>query len=442
MITEQQGRELAERVLALSKADSAEVGISVAEQSNLRFANNDPTTNGHIDSIGLSITSNFGSRSASVSLNRTDGEALEKAVRRSESMAKLAPENPEFMPPLGPQKYAVPNTWSEATAQAGMADLAAAVAPVLEASRAAGVKSAGFMERRVSASFSANSEGMFFHQPSTTVDFSMTSRIEEGRGSGWASTQVTSIADLDLVPVGARAIDKALASRNAKAAEPGRWPVILEAPAVRDMVSSLVYNLGRRGVDEGRSFLNGMGGIDALGEAVFGDHVTVSSDPLDPKIPGRVADWSGLPVTGETWIESGKLQRLTCGRYWAKKQGIEPQAHPTNLVIRGEGKTTAEMVRGIERGFLVTRLWYIRTVQPQTLLLTGLTRDGTFAIENGEIAGPVKNFRFNESPVNVLKNAVASGTPERVLGSEGATPTLAPAMLIDGFNLSSVSDAS
>ena len=148
MMTAKQREELAEQVLNLSKADSRRWAFSVAEQSNLRFANNDPTTNGRIDSISLSITSNFGTRSASVSVNRTDPGALEEAVRRSESMAKLAPENPEFMPPLGEQEYAEPNTWDEATAAAGMAELAAAVAPVLEASRAGGVKSAGFMERR------------------------------------------------------------------------------------------------------------------------------------------------------------------------------------------------------------------------------------------------------------------------------------------------------
>ena len=109
-----------------------------------------------------------------------------------------------------------------------------------------------------------------------------------------------------------------------------------------------------------------------------GDRATIVSDPTDRRVPGRVADWDGLPVGKETWIDSGKLQRLTCGRYWAKRQGIEPQAHPTNMLISGEGKTTVELMSGIERGFLVTRLWYIRTVQPQTLLLTGLTRDGTF----------------------------------------------------------------
>jgi len=442
VLSEQQGRDLVEQVLALSKADSAEVSVASSQNTNIRFANNDLTTNGSIGGLSLTVSSSFGTRSASVTIDRTDRGSLQDAVARSEAMAKLAPENPEFMPPLGPQKYAEPKCWDEVTASAGMAELAAKAAPVLEASRSAGVESAGYLERSAVSRISGNSAGLFLYQPETGVDFSVTSRIEEGRGSGWASQQSTTIAGVDLAPVGQRAIEKALASRHAKAAASGRLPVILEASAARDMVSSLIYQLDRRSVDEERSFLNSLGGLDAVGSEVFGNRATMRSDPGDSQVPASVADWSGLPAGAETWIEAGKLKQLHCGRYWAKRQSVDPQSHPTNLLVDGEGKQLAELMSGVERGILVTRLWYIRMVQPQTLLLTGLTRDGTFLIENGEIAGPVKNFRFNESPVNVLKNLAASGVPERVLGSEGATPMLVPPMLIDGFNLSSVSDAS
>ena len=442
VLSESQGRDLVDQVLALSKADSAEVSMASSQNTNIRFANNDLTTNGSIAGLSLTVSSSFGTRSASVTIDRTDAEALKAAVSRSEAMARLAPENPEFMPPLGPQNYAEPKCWDEATASAGMAELAEKAAPVLEASRKAGVQSAGYLERSAVSRISGNSAGLFLYQPETGVDFSVTSRIEAGRGSGWASRQSTTIADIDLAPVGQRAIEKSLASRNAVAAAPGRFPVILEASAARDMVSSLLYQLDRRSVDEGRSFLNGLGGLDAVGTPVFGNRATLRSNPGDPRVPASVADWSGLPAGEETWVEDGKLKQLQCGRYWAKQQSIEAQAHPTNLLVDGEGREFSELMSGVERGFLVTRLWYIRMVQPQTLLLTGLTRDGTFLIENGEIAGPVKNFRFNESPINVLKNLAASGVPERVLGSEGATPMLVPPMLIDGFNLSSVSDAS
>lgn len=442
VLSEPQGHDLIEQVLALSQADSASVSIASSQNTNIRFANNDLTTNGSIRGLSLTVSSSFATRSASVTIDRTDIEALKEAVARSEAMAKLAPENPEFMPPLGPQAYAEPKCWDEATASAGMADLAAKAAPVLEASRKAGVKSAGYLECAAVSRISGNSAGLFLYQPETGVDFSMTSRIEEGRGSGWASRQSTTMADIDLAPVGQRAIEKSLASRNAVAADPGRYPVILEASAVRDLVRSLIYALDRRSVDEGRSFLNGLGGLDAIGAEVFGHRATVRSDPGDARVASSVADWSGLPAGEETWIEAGKLKQLHCGRYWAKHESVDAQSMPTNLLVDGEGKDLADMMSGVERGILVTRLWYIRMVQPQTLLLTGLTRDGTFLIENGEVVGPVKNFRFNESPINVLKNLAASGVPERVLGSETASPMLVPPMLVDGFNLSSVSDAS
>ena len=143
-----------------------------------------------------------------------------------------------------------------------------------------------------------------------------------------------------------------------------------------------------------------------------------------------------------TWIEDGVLKTLPVGRFWAQKKGISPQPGPGNLIMPGEGKSLDELIATVEDGVLVTRFWYLRMVQPQTLLYTGLTRDGTFAIRNGKIAGPVNNYRFNESPVNVLRNLAASGAPERVLGSESQMPMHVPALVVKDFNLSSVSDAS
>ena len=133
---------------------------------------------------------------------------------------------------------------------------------------------------------------------------------------------------------------------------------------------------------------------------------------------------------------------MPVGRFWAQQQGIAPQPWPGNLIMPGDGKSLDELIAGVEDGVLITRLWYLRMVQPESLLYTGLTRDGTFAIKDGKIAGPVKNFRFNETPVNVLKNLVASGAPERVLGSESQMPMYVPPLVVGNFNLSSVSDAS
>lgn len=434
---------ICERILALVSADAAELHVDAREDLILRSANNDVTSNGFVDKVSVGLSVSFGKRSASISVNQTDEATLRDAVKKVEAMARLAPEDPEHLPPVGPAAYEEGVAWSEATAAMTPADALAMLRPVIEAARAATVESAGYLSRSASGSAYANSAGAFVHERATSLGFSMTARTAEGRGSGWASTQVTDLGELDLRPVGERAIAKALASRNAGERPAGRTTVVLEASAARDLLGLLFWGLDRRGFDEGRSFLNGLvgEGEDPLGKALFGEKATVFSDPRYAPAPSGVHS-NGLPLERTLWIEKGVLKALPVGRFWARQKGLAPQPGPGNLVFPGEGKSLDELVGGVEDGVLVTRLWYLRMVQPQTLLYTGLTRDGTFAIRDGAVAGPVNNFRFNETPVNVLKNLVASGAPERVLGSEGRMPMHVPALVVKDFNFASVSEAS
>ncbi len=442
-LTRAETESLSEKILGLVKADDAELWISDNEDLQLRYANNDITSNGMIDRFSVNLSVSFGKRSASISINQADDATLRDAVDRVQTMARLAPEDPEHLPPVEPATYAEPLTFSEATAGLTPEEALARVRPVIERARGAGVDSAGYLERSVSASALANSRGLFVYQRATQVGFSLTARTAEGAGSGWASTQVTDAGNLDLAPVGERAIAKALASRNPQERPPGRTTVILEPAAVRDLIGLLAWSLDRRDFDEGRSFLNGLvaEGEDPVGRALFGSRANLISDPLFAPAPCPTHS-HGLPVSRKGWIENGVLNDLSVGRYRAGTQGIAPQPGPGNLIIPGEDRSMEELIASVEDGVLITRLWYLRMVQPQTLLYTGLTRDGTFAIRNGEIAGPVKNFRFNESPVNVLRNLVTSGQPARVLGSESAMPVHAPPMVVADFNLSSVSEAS
>jgi predicted Zn-dependent protease len=434
---------LCAKILGLVKADAAELYVSDSEDLLLRSANNDITSNGLIDRISISLSVSFGKRSASISVNQIDDETLRAAVAKVEAMARLAPEDPEHLPPVEPATYATPLTWADATAAMTPELALAQLRPVIEAARAAGVDSAGYLERSVNGSAYANSRGVFIYERSTTVGFSMTARTAEGRGSGWASTQVTDAGQLDLIPVGERAIAKALASRNATERPAGRTTVVLEASAARDLLGLLSWGLDRRDFDEGRSFLNGLvkEGEDPIGKSLFGERATVFSDPLYAAAPSGIHQ-SGLPLERTNWIENGVLKNLPVGRFWAQEKGIAPRPWPGNLIMPGEGKSLDALIAGVADGVLITRLWYLRMVQPESLLYTGLTRDGTFAIKDGKVTGPVKNFRFNETPVNVLKNIVASGAPERVLGSESQMPMHVPPLVVENFNLSSVSDAS
>lgn len=442
-LSPEQSAAICETILKWTAADEAEVRISDSENLSLRSANNDLTSNGLVAGVDVGISVSFGKRSASISVNQTGEAALREALEKVEAMARLAPEDPELIPPVEPGDYLEPMTWSEATAAWSAGAALDQLRPVIEASRVAKIEGAAFLERNVSRSTYANSRGVLISQGFTTVNFSITARSAGGRGSGWASTQVTDVGQLDLAPVGERAIAKALDSRNARPHPAGRTTVVLEAAAAREFLGLLNWGLDRRDFDEGRSFLNGLATKDGqvLDQTLFGEKATLRSDPRFAAAPGPVHH-AGEPLTAVTWIERGVLKNLPVSRYWARQKKVTAQPGPSNLIFPGEGRSRDELIGMVEDGILITRLWYLRMVQPQTLLYTGLTRDGTFAIRDGKVVGPVNNFRFNESPVTVLKNLVATGTPERVLGSESRMPVHAPMMVVRDFNLSSVSDAS
>ena len=193
--------------------------------------------------------------------------------------------------------------------------------------------------------------------------------------------------------------------------------------------------MNARSADEGRSFLAKEGGGTKLGEKIVDERVTIYSDPLDSRVPASTWSGNGLPNPKRVWLEKGVVKNLFYNRYWAQKQGVDPVPFPSNGMMEGTDTSLQELIASTERGILVTRLWYIRTVDPQTLLYTGLTRDGTFYIENGRIKYPIKNMRFNESPVIMLNNLEAIGKPERVGGN------LIPPLKIRDFTFTSLSDA-
>jgi predicted Zn-dependent protease len=250
------------------------------------------------------------------------------------------------------------------------------------------------------------------------------------------------IGRLDPKLLGARAVQKTADSRGPLPLQPGKYLVLLEPSAVCDLLSALIGRLDARHADEGRSFFTKKGGGNKLGEKIFAEKVSVYSDPYDPIAPGGIYSTDGLPATKRNWIDNGVLGEMIYSRYWARKTGHEPVPFPTNIVMPGGSITQDEIIANVKRGILVTRLWYIREVDPRTLVLTGLTRDGTFLIENGKITRPVKNFRFNESPVAMLNNIEAMGKSERAIGSESTElPVSVPPLLVRDFTFSSLSDA-
>jgi predicted Zn-dependent protease len=443
ILTEADTRALSQRVLGLSKADSCIVTISGGEGRHIRFAQNRATTSGAPSSLSIGVESHFGRHSGSTSGSDLSDDGVAALVAASEAIARRAPENPEFMPPLGPQTYAPTANYAEATRRATPDQLAAAIAPVLQEAEAKKLQSSGFLQAETEFSSFATSKGLFIYDLGTDVLQTITARTPDGTGSGWAGTTHVDFTKLDVAGLGSVAIDKAIRSQQPMALEPGKYTVILEPSAVSDLVGILIGDeFDQRSADEGRNFATKKGGGSLVGEKIFGENVTVYSDPADAIVPGSVFSDDGLPTQRTMWIENGVLRNLQCGRFWAQKSGRAPVASPTTLGMAGGTTSVADMIRQTRRGLLFTRFWYIREVDPQTVLLTGLTRDGVFLIEHGAIVRPVHNFRFNESPVAMLNNVRAIGPAMRTYGEEGAgIPVCMPPLLVDEFTLSSLSDA-
>jgi predicted Zn-dependent protease len=442
ILSEADAKSISNKILALSKADSCIVTLDGSEERHIRFAQNMATTNGSPSSLDISVESHFGKRSGSASGTDLSDDALAALVAASENTAKLAPENPEFMPPIGPQKYAAGTSFSPATQATSSDMLASAIQPVLQKAQAQNLQGSGFLNIGTGFSSFANSKGLFVYDQETDVLHTVTARTPDGTGSGWAGTTHYDFPQMDVAAMGATAIDKAVRSQKPVRLPPGKYTVILEPSAVSDLLGLLISEFDQRSADEGRSFATKKGGGSLLGENVFGKNVTIYSDPNDSLVPGNIYSDDGQPAQRTSWVEAGVLKNLQCSRYWAEKSKCAPVPSPTTLSMLGGDTSTADMIKQTKRGLLITRFWYIREVDPQTVLLTGLTRDGVFLIEDGAITQPSCNFRFNESPVAMLNKVIALGPCVRAYGEETiGIPTAVPTLLVDGFTLSSVSDA-
>ena len=442
LLTPDEAQTLLKKVLGYSKADECEVSIFNSEGGNLRYARNSVSTSGASRMTQLAVISVFGKKQGVTTINEYDDASLQKAVQRSEELAKLAPDNPEYMPMPGPQTYGpLAKCFIPATAAITPKQRTDLAAQSLKIAKDSGVIAAGYLENRAAFSAMMNSHGLFAWNQSTGVDFSVTLRTTDGTGSGYSSRGYNDISLLDVQAASKTAAWKASHSGGAKAIEPGKYTVILEPAAGIVLLENLYGSLDARGADEGRNFLSLPGGKTRLGEKLVDEQVTIYSDPWNEQLPGANYSGEGLPQEKITWIEKGVVKNLVYSRYWAQKKGVKPVPNPNGYIMMGGTASVEDLIKSTEKGILVTRLWYIREVDPQTLLYTGLTRDGTFYIENGEIKFPIKNFRFNESPIIMLNNLEALGRPERTVSGEGGGTALIPPMKIRDFTFTSLSDA-
>jgi len=444
LLTEKESKAICDKLLGYTKADDAEAGVSSDDYSHLRFAANGFTTSGRVENASASITVWIDKKKGTASANDLEESSLRMAVQQAEQLARLAPVDKEYLPTLAQQSYKPTGGYSEATVNLSLPARAKAIDEIIGACEKEGLIGAGFHHANGVASGSATKNGNFRYRRSSLASLSVTARTPDGGSSGYFLRNHFDVAKLDTARIGREAVQKALRSKDPRTLEPGIYPVILEAQAADDLIR---LGFDARSADEGRSPYSAPGGKTKLGEKIFDERVNIYSDPWHPDLPGAPWAQDGIPAQKIYFVRNGVLENLHYSRYWAKEKGKEPTPGPVNTIFQSSASpgSVEEMIKATDRGLLVSRFWYIRGVDPRTALFTGLTRDGVWYIENGKIQHAVRNFRFNQSLLQLLApgNVEMIGAAERVSGSEsqGRSASLTPALKVKQFHFTSQSEA-
>src|SRR6266851_1154382 len=441
LLSDAEMRRIAERVFKFSDADETEVEIGMVSDALTRFANNTIHQNVAEQSLTVSVRTVLDGRTARATTNKTDDDSLRRVVETAKSLARSQPRNPDLLPMPGPQKYIKAARYFENTAYATPADRARAVAHVAEMAEKNKQTAAGIFSTGVTQSAIANTKGLFASHRQTRAEFSIT--ILESDSSGWAKSNSPDLDRIDPAAMARSASEKSAASRNPTEAAPGRWTVILEPSAVLDLVGFLFYDFAGTAMADQRSCFN-----KRLGKQVMGKNITLHDDAYHPLQSGAPFAGEGIPRQKVLLVDKGVPTNLVFSRATAKKMKARPTGHgfslpndmgeaPMNLVFSGGNSSVDEMVRSTERGVLVTRLWYIREVDPYEKVLTGMTRDGTFLVQDGKVTGGLRNFRFNQSVLEMLSNVEMMGPAVRAAGEE-SFEMVVPPMKVRNFHFSEV----
>ncbi len=436
-------RDTLQWVLALVKTADAKaqalVSLTAQHTANTRFANNEITSGGDVEEMALSLQLALGLRTATATTNQVDDASLKTLVERVLAMAKHCPEDPELMPVLGPQTYGKsPMAFDPEIERLETQTRARIAKEAIDTGRSSALQMAGYLEQNTSLEGHATSAGLIALHPSTSLSVSMTARTKDGTGSGHVDNVSRRFKGIDAVALAAQACATAVASAKPKRLEPGRYTVILEPLAAMEIASSFQQVMSARRADEGRSFFSKPGGGTREGEELLSKLVTLRSDWSSAEAPGLPFDNEGLPLKPVTWVDQGTITTLAADRYWAKTHHRTVTGAFAGLVMSPGASTREALIRGVQRGVLISRFWYTNFTDREATMLTGLTRDGTFLIENGELVGSVNNFRFNQSLALALKNVDAL---ESRLSLTDLVDCAAPALRTHEFNLASTSDA-
>jgi len=443
LLAEKEAKTITEKMLSFVKANDAAVSVSSEDASHIRFAENSFLTSGKRENRGANVTVWIDGKRGSSSTNDLDANSLRQAVEQAEQIARLAPVDREYIPTLGAQTYRAVNGFVEATAKISPVTRAKAIGSILAESEKSKIIAAGFYQVQAEAFAFATKNGNFGFQRETVVGLSVTGRTSDGTSSGYFARSHFDANKLDTARIAREAIRRTLDGRNAKALNAGVYTVILEPQAVADLLGFFGGGFDARSAEEGRSPYSAQGGKTKRGEKIFDERINILSDPWNAELPGSQSAQAGIPAQKVYLVKNGVLDNLIYSRFWAKEKGTEPTPGPVNTIMETSGKpvTVEEMISSTKRGLLISRFWYIRSTDPRTASLTGLTRDGVWLVENGKIQYPVKNFRFNQSIIQMLApgNVETIGASERVGDTDSAS--LLPPLKLKAFNFTSQSEA-
>lgn len=444
-MTPERARELfhlVEREARSLGVGDVEVAIGEAREALTRFANNAIHQNVAEAGLSLSVRPQQDQRTARAEVNRLDPDSVRRCVAEAVALMRSQEPDERLLPLAEPNPAPTPVARLAAdTAACTPAERAAAVGQAVAVAADRGQTAAGICSTESSREALLNSRGLFaWHEQSMAV-FSIT--IMEESSSGWAKASAVDRADLDVEALARRASDKARDSRNPRTLDPGPYTVILEPAAVLDLVGQMFGDFGGTSIEDQRSFLTGR-----LDQQLFGENITIYDDWSHPLQSGPAFDGEGLTRRRLTLVDRGIPREIAYSRGAALRAGKQPTGHglplpnemgefPLNIVMAGGSTSLDEMIRSTARGILVTRLWYIREVEPFEKMMTGMTRDGTFLIENGEVSGGVRNFRFNQGLVELLNNVEALGPAVRASGEE-TFDMVVPPMKARGFHFTEV----
>jgi PmbA protein len=464
MLNKEQAAAIFDKIKKLSTADEVEALFYGGRSALTRFANNTIHQNMAEENYGVSVRTMFGGRTARASTNKFDDESLKRAVQASQSIAKVQQPDPELLPMPDAHEAAmtggsarppqsIPPRHFARTAAINPEERAQAVAKIVSVAHKNKLTAAGIFSNSETVDGVFNSRGLCDWHSQTSADISVTMLGEDS--SGWQKSNSPDVSQLDAVALADIAVRKALQSAKPQEIAAGKYAVILEPAAVLDMVGFMFFDFGGLAILDQRSFLN-----NRVGTQLFGKKVNIADDVGHPLQSGTPFDGEGVRRRRLQLVENGVVKRLVYARATAEKMKkseykdkvgpIEPSGHgfpipnemgeaPMNIVFAApeDPKTLDQMIASTDRGVLVTRFWYIREVDPYEKILTGMTRDGTFYVEGGKIRHGVRNFRFNESLIHMLSNAVEMGTPVRASGEE-SFDMVVPAMKVADFNFTEV----